>query len=241
MALLEIKSLTRRFGGLTAVDNLDLVVNEGEILGLIGPNGAGKTTAFNAICGFYPPDTGSVIFNGENIEGLRPDIICKKGIGRVFQIVKPFKDMSVLANVMIGAFSRIGSTKKAEEEARRALEFTELSAKENFPAGSLTLADRKRLELARALATKPKLLLLDELFAGLNPKEIEDTAALVRKIQEEGITVFLIEHVMQAVMHLSKRIAVLHHGKKIAEGSPKEISINEEVIKAYLGEEYVLT
>ncbi|RLE14284.1 ABC transporter ATP-binding protein [Candidatus Aerophobetes bacterium] len=241
MALLEIRNLTKKFGGLTAVDNLDLILNEGEIFGLIGPNGAGKTTAFNAICGFYTPDSGSVIFKGENIEGLRPDLICKKGIGRVFQIVKPFKDMNVLANVMVGAFCRREGAREAKEKAQRVLEFIGLSAKKDFPADSLTLADRKRLELARALATEPKLLLLDELFAGLNPKEVEEAVVLIRKIREEGITIFLIEHVMQAVMNLSERIAVLHHGKKIAEGSPKEISTNEEVIKAYLGEEYVIT
>jgi len=239
MALFEIKNLTKNFGGLRAVDNLNLFINEGGILGLIGPNGAGKTTVFNLVNGFFSPDSGGILFKGENIEGSRPDVICKKGIGRVFQLVKPFGDMTVLDNVVVGVFSRVVSAKEAKKEARSVLDFVGLLKKKDILAGSLTIADRKRLELARALATEPKLLLLDELFAGLNPKETEEAVALVQKIRDMGVTIFVIEHVMQAVMTLSERIAVLHHGKKIAEGSPQEVAKDEDVIKAYLGGEYV--
>jgi len=238
MSLLKVKGLTKRFGGLLAVNKLDLSIEPGEILGLIGPNGAGKTTVFNVVNGFYPPDEGEIEFEGTSINRLKPDAICKRGIARVFQIVKPFGDMTVLDNTMVGAFARTGDLRKAEREALEILGFVGLSDKKSVFARSLTIADRKRLELARALATKPKLLLLDEVMAGLNPKEVEEAVVLVRKIRETGVTIFLIEHVMQAVMNLSERIVVLHHGSKIMEGSPEEVANDERVIKAYLGEEY---
>jgi len=239
--ILEIKNLTKVFGGLKAVDNLNLSIEQGEILGLIGPNGAGKTTVFNLVNGFLSPDSGDIVFKKESIRGLRPDIICKKGIGRIFQLVKPFESMSVLDNVMVGSLSRMSSIKKAKKMGEEILEFTELSEKKDFLPGNLTIADRKRLELARALCAKPELLLLDELFGGLNPKEIDKALILVRKIRSKGITIFIIEHVMQAVMSLSERIAVINYGRKIVEGCPQEIAKNEEVIKAYLGEKYVTT
>ncbi|HHY38454.1 MAG TPA: ABC transporter ATP-binding protein [Clostridia bacterium] len=238
MPLLSVKGLTKRFGGLLAVNRLDLSIEAGEILGLIGPNGAGKTTVFNVINGFYPADEGEIEFEGTSISRLKPDAICKKGIARAFQIVKPFGDMTVLDNTIVGALARTGDLKKAAREALDVLDSVGLWDKKDVLARSLTIADRKRLELARALATKPKLLLLDEVMAGLNPKEVEETVALVRKIRESGVTIFLIEHVMQAVMNLSERIVVLHHGSKIMEGRPQEVANDERVIKAYLGEEY---
>jgi branched-chain amino acid transport system ATP-binding protein len=240
MSLLELKGITKSFGGLMAVRGLDLTVSEGEIVGLIGPNGAGKTTVFNVITGFHVADRGDVLFNGERTTRLKPYDVCLKGMGRTFQIVKPFGTKSVLRNVMVGAFCRVKTAQEAEEIATKVLEFTGLLPKKDILAKSLTIADRKRLELAKALATRPKLLLLDEVMAGLNPRETEDVISLVRKIHAQGITLFLIEHVMQAIMALSERVVLLHHGEKIVEGTPREMASDKRVIKAYLGEEYVI-
>jgi branched-chain amino acid transport system ATP-binding protein len=240
MNLLELRGISKNFGGLTAVANLDLTIPQGEIVGMIGPNGAGKTTVFNLITGFHFPDRGDVHFNGEKTTRLRPYDLCLKGIGRTFQIVKPFATKSVIRNVMVGAFCRVTTGHQAEEVAREVLNFTGLYPKKDVLAKNLTIADRKRLELARALATRPKLLLLDEVMAGLTPKETDDMISLVRKIRDQGITLFIIEHVMQAVMALSERVALLHHGEKIMEGTPKEVASDKRAIKAYLGEEYVI-
>lgn len=237
--LFEARSISKRFGGLHAVRNLSFHVNHGEILGLIGPNGAGKTTVFNLISGFYAPDSGETEFNGQKITGLAPPHkVCQKGIGRTFQIVKPFNNMSVLENVMVGVFCHTKDAQKARMEALRIIDFVGLSRYGLFDASSLTIADRKRLELARALATKPDLLLLDEVVAGLTPKETNELISIIQSIAAQGVTILMIEHVMKAVMTLSNRIVVIHHGEKIAEGTPSEVGENKVVIDAYLGKEY---
>ncbi|HCF50351.1 MAG TPA: ABC transporter ATP-binding protein [Syntrophomonas sp.] len=236
--ILELKDLTIKFGGLTAVNNLNMHLNEGEALGLIGPNGAGKTTAFNLIVGVYQPTSGKVVFNGEDITGLKPDQMCHKGIGRTFQVVKPFGNMTVQQNIMVGAFVNTSSPKEAIQIAEGIMEKVGLQAKKDVLALNLTIPERKRLEMAKALATKPRLLLLDEVLAGLNPTEIEDAVKLIKSINNDGITIMMIEHVLQATMAICGRIVVLDYGKKIAEGSPQEVTSNPEVIKAYLGDEY---
>jgi branched-chain amino acid transport system ATP-binding protein len=234
--LLEARSLGKRFGGLQAVRNLSFHIDRGEIVGLIGPNGAGKTTVFNLISGFLPTDTGEVEFNGERITGLAPPHkVCLKGIGRTFQIVKPFNSMLVLENVMVGVFRRVKVPRESRMEALRILDFVGLTKHRFFQASSLTIAERKRLELAKALATKPDLLLLDEVVAGLTPKETKELMTIIQSISAQGITILMIEHVMKAVMTLSQRIIVIHHGEKIAEGTPAEVGENKAVIDAYLG------
>ncbi len=238
--LFEARSLSKRFGGLVAVRDVSFQIQKGEILGLIGPNGAGKTTIFNLVTGFIPPDTGQVVFQGETITGLMPPHqICLKHIGRTFQVVKPFKGMTVLENVMVGSFARVKNAQEARKLALGVLTFLGLAKHRDSLASSLTIADRKRLELGRALATRPDLLLMDEVVAGLNPKETEEMIGIIKKISDQGITIFMIAHVMKAVMTLSHRIVVLHHGEKIAEGTPLEISRDKRVIEAYLGEEYL--
>ena len=235
-----VKSLNKRFGGLVAVRDVSFQIQKGEILGLIGPNGAGKTTIFNLVTGFIPPDSGRVIFQGETITGLKPPHqICLKHIGRTFQLVKPFKDMTVLENAMVGAFAGIRNAQEARKRALEILAFIGLTKHQDSLASSLTIADRKRLELGRALATQPDLFLLDEVVAGLNPKETEEIIGIIKKISGQGITIFMIAHVMKAVMALSDRIIVLHHGEKIAEGTPLEISRDKRVVEAYLGEDYL--
>ena len=236
--LLEVKGLTINFGGLIAVNNVDMVVKEGEAIGLIGPNGAGKTSAFNLISGVYKPTNGKVFFNGEDITGLPPYEINRKGIGRTFQIVKPFGSMSVLENVMVGGFIRTSNRNKARDIAMNVLEQMGLKRKANFLAKNITLADRKRLEIAKALATEPQALLLDEVLAGLNPTEIDEAVKIIKKINQSGISILMIEHVLQATMAICSRIVVLDYGKKIAEGTPHEVTSNRDVIKAYLGDEY---
>ncbi|MEA4925279.1 MAG: ABC transporter ATP-binding protein [Syntrophomonadaceae bacterium] len=236
--LLELKDLTIKFGGLTAVNKLNASLYEGEAVGLIGPNGAGKTTAFNLIVGVYKPTEGQVIFDGQDITGLTPYEVCRKGIGRTFQVVKPFGKMTVLQNIMVGAFVNTSRRKEAEKVAAGIMEKVGLQSKRDNLAQNLTIPERKRLEVAKALATNPKLLLLDEVLAGLNPTEIEDAISLIKSINREGITVLMIEHVLQATMAICQRIVVLDYGKKIAEGSPQEVTSNPEVIKAYLGDEY---
>jgi branched-chain amino acid transport system ATP-binding protein len=232
--------LTKNFGGLRAVDRLDLSIQDGMILGLIGPNGAGKSTAFNCIAGLYSATSGQVIYKDDDITKLKSYDVCRKGIARTFQLSKPFPNKSVLKNVMVGGFLWSKDRNRAEEKALEVLEFVNLIGKRDVLGKSLTVADRKRLELARALATDPALLLLDEVMAGLRPAEVEEVITIIRKINERGITIFLIEHIMQAIMSLSDLIVVIHYGRKIAEGQPEEIASNEQVIKAYLGEEYVL-
>ena len=236
--VLETKGLTMRFGGLTAVDHLDLYVTEGEAVGLIGPNGAGKTTAFNMISGAYKPSEGSVIFMGEDITKLAAPEVCKRGIGRTFQVVRPFGDLSVLENVMVGGFVHTNKTAEARKIAEDVLRLVSMDHIANRKAKDLTLPQRKRLEIAKALATKPKLLLLDEVLAGLNPTEIEEAIVLIRKINSNGISVLMIEHVLQATMAICSRIYVLDYGKPIATGSPEEVTSNPDVIKAYLGDDY---
>jgi len=238
MKILEIKNLTKDFGGLRAVDNLNLSIDEGQILGLIGPNGAGKSTAFNCIAGVYSPSEGEIYFNGAKINNEKPWNLCKRGLARTFQIVKPFSSKSVLYNVMVGSFANTEKRGEAEEKALEILTYLHLEDKKDMRAGNLTIADRKRLEIARALATEPRLLLLDEVMAGLRPTEVDEMVEIIKNLRDSGITVFVIEHIMRAIMALSDWIVVIHFGQKIAEGVPQTVASDENVIKAYLGEEY---
>jgi len=236
--ILEVKGLVKDFGGLRAVDNLDLTLETGQIFGLIGPNGAGKSTAFNCIAGVYTPTGGDILFNGDRINGRKPWHLCKQGLARTFQLVKPFASKSVLYNVTVGSFATTDNRNEAEDKALKVLDFLNFKDKKDTRAGNLTIADRKRLEIARALATEPKLLLLDEVMAGLRPSEVDEVVAIIRQLRDHGITFFVIEHIMRAIMALSDRIAVIHFGKKIADGSPQAVASDENVIKAYLGDEY---
>ena len=232
---LVIRGLSKRFGGLRAVQDVSFTVQENETVALIGPNGAGKTTSFNLITGFHRPDSGSVSAFGLDITGLKPHDICAHGLARTFQVAKPFGAMTVLANVMTGAFLRDRHAAVAREKAREAIEFVGLSAREKTAAKDLTTIDQRRLEMARALATQPRLLLLDEVMAGLNPSEIDQAVALIGKLSQRGLTIVIVEHVMRAIMAVARHIVVLDHGQKIAEGTPKEIVENPEVVRAYLG------
>jgi len=236
MSFLDVKKVFRFFGGLSALTNVSFEVNKGDIVGLIGPNGAGKTTLFNVVNGFYKPSTGDVFFRGSTISGLKPHQICQLGIARTFQVVKPLQRMSVFDNVLASAFLRTASRGEAAELALDILQFTGLSEERNTISKGLPLGMRKRLEIARALATQPELLLLDESFAGLNPMELNESIQIIRKIREKGITVMIIEHHMKVIMSLSDRIVVLNYGEKIADGTPQEIRHNPLVVEAYLGE-----
>jgi branched-chain amino acid transport system ATP-binding protein len=237
MALLKIESLTKRFGGLVAVSDMSFEIQEGEIVGLIGPNGAGKTTVFNLISGLLPLDKGRIYLGAEDITLLRPYVKSQMGIGRTFQIVRPFENMTVLENVMVSTLVRYPDPKKARDLAWEALEQLGLTALAQSNPQSLTYARRKRLEVARALATKPKLLLLDEVLAGLNSMEVAEALPLIHQIRKSGITVFIIEHIMAALMSVSDRVLVMDQGQLIASGTPAEITANPRVIEAYLGEE----
>jgi branched-chain amino acid transport system ATP-binding protein len=232
---LVIRGLSKRFGGLRAVQDVSFTVKENETVALIGPNGAGKTTSFHLITGFHRPDAGTVSAFGREVVGLRPHDICALGMARTFQVAKPFGAMTVLANVMTGAFLRDRHVNAARDRAREVIEFVGLSAREQTAAKDLTTIDQRRLEMARALATEPRLLLLDEVMAGLNPAEIDLAVALVGKLSQRGLTIVIVEHVMRAIMAVARHIVVLDHGQKIAEGTPKEIVENPEVIRAYLG------
>jgi branched-chain amino acid transport system ATP-binding protein len=238
MALLEVEGLSKSFRGLRAVHDVGFAVPEGEIAALIGPNGAGKTTCFNLIAGTFPADAGSIVFRGKPIHGLRPDQVCAAGIGRTFQIVKPFAGLSVLDNVVVGALLREKAPRAARALSLQILEKLGLAAKRDQPAASLTLPDRKRLEVARALATRPKLLLLDEAMAGMRPTECDQIVAVFRELNRaEGLTILLIEHVMRAVMALARQIGVLHHGEVIARGTPEQVVRDPAVLECYLGED----
>ena len=237
--LLEVRRIGKRFGGLHAVRDVSFDLTRGEVLGLIGPNGAGKTTVFNLLSGFLAPDEGDVRFDGRPLAGLKPHAICRLGLVRTFQLVRPFPHLSVLDNVRVGALARRPRMAEARGRARAVIEQVGLGAKAGQVAAGLTLAERKRLELARALATEPTLLLLDEVMAGLNPTEIEAIVSLIRSINATGISLLLIEHNMRAVMTLSHRIVVLSFGEKIVEGPPAAVANHPRVVEAYLGEEYV--
>jgi branched-chain amino acid transport system ATP-binding protein len=235
MSLLTLEGVSRNFAGLKAVSDVSFEIEAGAIAALIGPNGAGKTTCFNMIAGTTPPSAGRIAFMGRNLAGLEPEAICAQGIGRTFQVVRPLAGMTVVENVMVGALLRERSVGAARRDAMQVLERLGLAAKAAYPAAELTLPDRKLLEVAKALATRPKLLLLDEVMAGLRPTEADRMAAVLRDLNRDGLTILLIEHVMRVVMALAAKVVVLHHGEKLAEGTPAEVTNDARVIESYLG------
>lgn len=236
--MLEVKNLTKQFGGLTAVDSLNFTVHEGETVSIIGPNGAGKTTVFNLMTGFHQPTTGDVLFNGKNLVGKKPHEIALAGVGRTFQIVKPFRGLTVFENILVGAFAHTDDKSAAHHIAEDIMTFSGLAPLRNAKAVGLPISMRKRLELARSLATQPKIILLDEVMAGLNPTESKEAVELIKQLKtERGISAIAgVEHVMHVVMSISDKVIVLNQGRKIAEGKPAEVASNKEVITAYLGE-----
>jgi len=238
MEILDVKNLTMKFGSLAAVDDVSLSVRKGEIIGLIGPNGAGKTTFFNCLTGYLTPQNGAVQFDGQPITGMRPNRICRLGLARTFQIVQVFREMATWENVIVGAFCRTANSAEAYQETMEILKFTGLYEKKDSLVGNLTIADQKRLEISKALATKPHLLMLDEAMAGLNATETIEAIELIKKIRGRGITLIVVEHVMEVIMSISERVVVFDSGKKIAEDTPEKIVKNARVIQAYLGEAY---
>jgi len=238
MSFLEVQGVTMRFGSLVANREVSFSIDCGQIVGLIGPNGSGKTTLFNCISGLYKPSSGHILFDGVDITGEPAYKIARRGLTRTFQVVRPLKEMSVLENVMVGAYLRTSDKARALETANRCLELCFLGEWSDRPAGTMTIGNKKRLEVARILATEPKLLLLDEAVAGLTSTEIKDMVALITGLRDEGMTILMVEHIMEAIMPISDKIVVLNGGVKIAEGNPSDITRNEEVIKAYLGEKF---
>jgi branched-chain amino acid transport system ATP-binding protein len=238
--VLTLEGVTKRFGGLTAVRNVNLDVRPGDLLGIIGPNGAGKTTLFNVISGYYRPEEGRIRFDGHDVTGEAPHLICRRGLTRTFQIVKPFGNLSVLDNVTIGSLTRVASVREAWGEAERVIDTCGLTAHAATRAKALPIGLRKRLEMARALATRPRMLLLDEVMSGINPTELAGMIELIRRLHADGLTLIVIEHIMAAMMRLAQRIVVLHHGERIAEGTPAEIASDRRVVDAYLGEDFSL-
>ena len=237
--LLEVNSVTKTFGGLVAIRDLNIKVDEGETIGLIGPNGSGKTTAFNLISGFLKPDKGEIKVQDRDVSGLKPHKVCQSGIARTFQLTKPFSEMTALQNVMVGMLyggDEIRSVKKAEGESEKVLEFVGLGARAHTMASTFGVVDRKKLEIARSLATNPKMLLLDEMMSGLTPTEMEDALKLLKTIRDSGVTLIIVEHVMKAILDISSRLIVLNYGEKIAEGPPQEVVCDKKVIEVYLGE-----
>jgi branched-chain amino acid transport system ATP-binding protein len=239
MELLNIKNVTKYFGGLTALKGVTLSLQQGQIKSIIGPNGAGKTTLFNVISGFYAPDRGEIIFCDCDVTGRPPEKICHAGMARTFQVVKPFSNLTVAENIVVGTLHETSKIREARRRAGEVLDYIGMTEKADWPARNLTLEDLKRLELGRALATHPKLLLLDEVMAGLNPAETEEFIGLIRRIRDDGVTILLIEHVMQAVFSLSDEVFVLNYGEKIYEGDTEGVVRDKKVVEAYLGEEYV--
>jgi branched-chain amino acid transport system ATP-binding protein len=238
--VLNLERVTKRFGGLIAVRDVSLEVRAGDLIGIIGPNGAGKTTLFNVIAGFYRPDEGRISLDGREVTGEPPHVICRRGLTRTFQTVKPFGNLTVLENVMIGGLTPLRHVGEARREAQQVIEICGLGAHAGARARALPIGLRKRLEVARALATRPRLLLLDEVMAGLNPTELGTMVELIRRLHAGGLTLIVIEHVMAAIMRLAQRILVLHHGERIAEGTPEEVAHDRRVIDAYLGEDFDL-
>ena len=236
--ILDVRGVSKRFGGLLANDDVSFSVGEGEIVSIIGPNGAGKSTLFGCVTGFHAPTAGRIVYRGRDITGMKADRICRMGIARTFQIVQVIGDMTVLENAMTGAFLRLPRRREAIRRAEEVLAITRLLDRREYPGATLTIADKKRLEVAMALATGPQLLMLDESMAGLTPVELQDMIALLRDVRRRGVTLVIVEHVMEAVMQLSDRVVVLNSGRKLLEGTPREVVVHPQVVQAYLGERY---